>query len=89
MADGAGGTSAKKLGGSEPKKLHIWTRNPRIDTLFWMKSFFGYHLNSKFGTQALGSETGGEALNGDIGLSLKDRKICFLLLLLDRTVLFG
>ena len=57
MADGAGGTSAKKLGGSEPKKLHIWTRNPRIDTLFWMKSFFGYHLNSKFGTQALGSET--------------------------------
>ena len=31
----------------------------------------------------------GEALNGDIGLSLKDRKICFLLLFYDRTVLFG
>ena len=31
----------------------------------------------------------GEALNGDIGLSLKDRKICFFLLFYDRTVLFG
>ena len=28
-------------------------------------------------------------VNGDIGLSLKDRKICFLLLFYDRTVLFG
>ena len=31
----------------------------------------------------------GESLNGDIGLSLKDRNICFLLLFYDRTVLFG
>ena len=31
----------------------------------------------------------GKALNGDIELSLKDRKICFLLLFYDRTVLFG
>ena len=30
----------------------------------------------------------GEALNGNIGLSLKDRKICFLFLFYDRTVLF-
>ena len=31
----------------------------------------------------------GEALNEDIGLSLKDRNICFLLLSYNRTVLFG
>ena len=34
-------------------------------------------------------ETVVEALNGDLELSLKDRKICFLLLFYDRTVLFG
>ena len=31
----------------------------------------------------------GEALNGDIRMSLKERKICFLHLFYDRTVLFG
>ena len=31
----------------------------------------------------------GEALNGNLGLSLKDRKICFLFLFYDRTVLVG
>ena len=34
------------------------------------------------------SKMRGEALNGDIGLSLKDRKIGFLLLFYGRTVLF-
>ena len=31
----------------------------------------------------------GQALKGDTGLFLKDRKICFLLLFYVRTVLFG
>ena len=31
----------------------------------------------------------GEAPNGDIGLFLKDKNICFMILFYDKTVLFG
>ena len=47
------------------------------------------HTKNRKGSIKQHKDTSGEALNGNIGLSLKDRKICFLLLFYDRTVLFG
>ena len=47
------------------------------------------HTKNRKGSIKQHKDTSGEALNGNIGLSLKDSKIGFLLLFYERTVLFG